>query len=155
VNTNAPAFTIAYPEGSDAGYRWFDRSGAKPLFAFGHGLGYSSFRYDALRVTGGRTVSVTFTVTNTGGRAGADVPQVYVTLPGKAKRLVGWAKSQLAPGETKTVTVVADPRLLASFDAKKRRWIVGRGKVKVEVARSAIDPVLSASTVISGSSLKP
>lgn len=79
VDTNSPPFSITYPEGSDAGYRWFDKKGEKPLFAFGHGLSYTTFRYSDLKVTGGRTLSASFTVPNTGAREGADVPQVYVT----------------------------------------------------------------------------
>ena len=155
VNTNSPPFTITYPEGADVGYRWFDRTGHRPLFPFGHGLSYTAFRYDDLAVKGGRTVQVRFTVTNTGERAGADVPQVYVTLPGQARRLVGWGKPHLAPGESRIVTVVADRRLLARFDAAARRWVIAPGTVRVEVARSAAEPVLTASTRISGGTIKP
>ncbi|MBU6392967.1 MAG: glycoside hydrolase family 3 protein [Sphingomonadales bacterium] len=155
LQTNSPPFTIRYPEGSDAGYRWFDGKALKPLFAFGHGLSYTSFRYDGLKVTGGRTVTVRFSVTNTGSRAGADVPQVYVTLPGKARRLIGWSKPALAPGESRTVTVTADPRLLASFDTAARRWSVQPGTVRVEVSHSASDPVLTGETRITRSVLRP
>ena len=137
------------------GYRWFDRKGEKPLFAFGHGLSYTSFRYSDLKVTGGRTVSASFTVTNTGTREGADVPQVYVKLPGKARRLIGWDKPVLKPGESRKVTVQADPRLLASFDAARQRWIVKPGKVTVELARSATDPVMSAQAKLTAQNLKP
>lgn len=155
VNTNSPPFTITYPEGSDAGYRWFDRKGEKPLFAFGHGLSYTTFRYSALKAKGGRTVSARFTVTNTGTREGADVPQVYVTLPGKARRLIGWDKPVLKPGESRTVTIEADPRLLASFDAALGRWVVKPGKVKIEVARSASDPVLTGQVSLIAQTIKP
>lgn len=155
LQTNSPPFSITYPEGSDVGYRWFDRKGEKPLFAFGHGLSYTSFRYSDLKVTGGRTVSASFTVTNTGTREGADVPQVYVKLPGKARRLIGWDKPVLKPGESRKVTVQADPRLLASFDAARQRWIVKPGKVTVELARSATDPVMSAQAKLTAQNLKP
>jgi beta-glucosidase len=155
VNTNSPPFTITYPEGSDAGYRWFDRKGETPLFAFGHGLSYTTFTYSALKVRGGRTLRASFTVTNSGTREGADVPQVYVTLPGKARRLVGWDKPVLKPGESRTVTVTADPRLLADFDVASQRWVVKPGKVRVELARSANAPVLSATARLSGQTLKP
>src|SRR5690606_31875901 len=63
--------TIRYHEGAEIGYRWLYRTGATPLFAFGHGLGYTTFAYGGLRVGGGDTVTATFTVTNTGERAGA------------------------------------------------------------------------------------
>jgi beta-glucosidase len=155
VNTNSPPFTITYPEGSDAGYRWFDRKGEKPLFAFGHGLSYTTFRYSALKARGGRTVSASFTVTNIGAREGADVPQVYVTLPGKARRLIGWDKPVLKPGESRTVTIEADPRLLASFDAALGRWVVKPGKVKIEVARSASDPVLAGQVQLAAQTIRP
>lgn len=155
INTNSPRFDIHYPEGSDAGYRWFDAKGAAPLYAFGHGLSYTSFGYDGLSVKGGRALSVSFRVTNNGSRAGADVPQVYVRIPGKAKRLVGWAKPFLAPGESKVVTVTADPRLLASFDTAKQRWVVPAAAIEVEVSRSATAPVLRDRTKIARSELKP
>ncbi|MFN3457998.1 MAG: glycoside hydrolase family 3 C-terminal domain-containing protein [Novosphingobium sp.] len=155
LQTNSPPFTITYPEGSDAGYRWFDRKRETPLFAFGHGLSYTSFNYSALTVRGGRTVSASFTVTNTGTREGADVPQVYVTQPGKARRLIGWDKPVLKPGESRTVTVKADPRLLASFDVARQRWVVKPGKVRIEVARSANDPVLTAQVSLAAQTIKP
>ena len=155
VNTNSPPFSISYPEGSDTGYRWFDRTGQKPLFAFGHGLSYTTFRYSGLKVKGGRTLRASFTVTNTGSREGADVPQLYVTLPGKARRLVGWDKPVLKPGESRKITVMADPRLLADFDMPSQRWVVKPGTVKVELARSATEPVLSAQVTLSAQKLKP
>nr|BDX39829.1 steroidal saponin beta-D-glycosidase [Sphingobium sp. RC1] len=139
-------FDIVYPEGSDAGYRWFDKKGLKPLYPFGYGLSYTQFRYEGLKVTGGKALSVRFTVVNNGQREGADVPQVYVTRPGKAKRLIGWAKPNLKPGESKEVTVTADMRVIADFDAKAQRWVVPAGDVKVEVGTSAADPVLTGTT---------
>lgn len=87
VNTNSPPFSITYPEGSDAGYRWFDRNSEKPLFAFGHGLSYTTFHYSDLRVRGGKTITASFKITNTGGREGADVPQLYIKRPGMVARL--------------------------------------------------------------------
>ncbi len=72
-------FDVTYSEGSDVGYRWFARTKAAPLFPFGHGLSYTGFKYAGLKVTGGRTAVVSFTVTNTGQRAGIDTPQLYLT----------------------------------------------------------------------------
>jgi len=148
-------FEIHYPEGSDVGYRWFDWKGAKPLYPFGYGLSYTSFRYEGLKVTGGKALTVRFTVTNSGGREGADVPQVYVTRPGKAKRLIGWAKPDLKPGESREVTVTADPRVLADFNVKAQRWEMPAGEVKVEVATSATDPVLTGAAKLGRISRKP
>ena len=136
-------YDVTFPEGSDVGYRWFHKKGLKPLYPFGHGLSYTSFRYDGLKATGGKALTVRFTVTNTGDRSGADVPQVYVTRPGKAKRLIGWSKPDLKPGESREITVTADPRLLADFDAKAQRWTAPGETVTVEVATSAADPVLT------------
>jgi beta-glucosidase len=143
IQAGTKPFEIRYPEGSDAGYRWFDKKGLKPLYPFGHGLSYTEFRYDALKVTGGKALTVRFTVTNSGQRAGADVPQVYVTRPGKAKRLIGWAKPDLKPGESREVTVTADMRVLADFDTKAQRWVLPADTVKVEVGSSAADTVLT------------
>jgi len=148
-------FDIRYPEGSDVGYRWFDSKGFKPLYAFGHGLSYTRFRYSGLKVTAGRTLKVRFAVTNSGDRAGADVPQVYVVRPGKAKRLIGWGKPDLKPGETGMVSVVADPRILADFDSKARVWVVRPEDVRIEVATSATEPVLKATARLKAATIKP
>ena len=146
-------FTYAFPEGSDAGYRWFDKTKAQPLYPFGYGLSFTSFRYSGLKVSGGRSVHATFRVANAGSRPGVDVPQVYVTPPGRAKRLVGWGRPTLAPGESRTVTVAADPRVLADFDAKTHNWVVRPGTYQVEVAVSATQPVLSATVHLTGARL--
>jgi beta-glucosidase len=155
IQAGTKPFEIRYPEGSDAGYRWFDKKGLKPLYPFGHGLSYTQFRYDGLKATGGKTLTVRFTVTNSGQRAGADVPQVYVTRPGKAKRLVGWAKPDLKPGESKEVAVTADMRVLADFDAKAQRWVLPAEEVKVEVGTSAADPVLTGTVKLSRAVRRP
>ncbi len=101
-------------EGSDVGYRWFARTGAKPLFPFGYGLSYTSFAQDGLSVDG---KTARFTLRNTGQVAGDDVGQVYlVDRAGTAKRrLVGFARVHLAPGESRTVSVTIDQRLLADW----------------------------------------
>ena len=148
-------FSFSYPEGSDAGYRWFDRAGHKPLYPFGHGLSYTSFRYDGLKLTGGDKLEVRFTVTNGGERLGADVPQVYFRRPGKAKRLIGWSRPVLAPGERTSVVITADPRLLADFDVKQRRWIIPSEVVEVEIAKSASQPVLSAKAKLRQRTVEP
>lgn len=155
INTNSPPFDIRYPEGSDAGYRWFDRTAARPLFAFGHGLSYTTFGHDRLQVRGGTTVHVRFRVTNTGPRAGADVPQVYISRPGMARRLVGWARPSLAPGESRWISVVADRRLLGRFDARQRRWVIAAGPITVIVARDAGDAGLTGQARLVRSTLRP
>src|SRR5262249_43675453 len=112
--------TIRYDEGAEVGYRWFAKQDAKPLCPFGHGVSYTTFSCADLKASGGGSVTATFTVTNTGKVAGADVPQVYLTdaAGDKRMRLLGFERVELAPGASRTVTITADPRLLARFDGK-------------------------------------
>jgi len=155
INADTKPFDFSYPEGSDAGYRWFDAKKEQPAYAFGHGLSYTTFKYDGLKATGGKTLAATFTVTNTGNREGAAVPQVYVRAPGKAKRLIGWAKPMLRPGESKTVTVTADPRVIGSFDEKAHRWVVTPGTYVVELGYSATDTAATANVKMQRQTRKP
>jgi beta-glucosidase len=136
---------VEYREGSDVGYRWYARSGTTPRFAFGHGLSYTSFRYDKLRVSGGRTLSITFDVTNSGERGGADVPQLYLTGASgeKTQRLIGFQRVDLKPGERRTVKLKVDPRLLARFE------------YSVSLSRSSTDPVSTGEARISPQRLDP
>ena len=101
--------TIHYSEGADVGYRWFAKQGQTPLFAFGHGLSYTSFEYRDLTVTGDETVTASFSVHNTGDRNGADVPQLYLTPApdGQRLRLLGFERVQLETGESRRVTIEA------------------------------------------------
>jgi beta-glucosidase len=131
--------TVEYNEGSEVGYRWFAKTGEKPLYAFGHGLGYTTFDHSDLRVDGGETVTATFTVTNTGDRPGADVPQLYLTdAAGDARmRLLGFERVELQPGESRAVTLTADRRLLARFDGDAGQWHIEEGAYEVALGRSA------------------
>ena len=118
------------------------------MYAFGHGLSYTSFAYRDLQVQGGETVTASFTVTNTGQREGADVPQLYLTqaADGKRMRLLGFERVVLKPGESKRVTVTADPRLLARFDGKTGlgQWRITAGNYRIALGRSAADLPLQA-----------
>jgi beta-glucosidase len=137
---------IRYDEGSDIGYRWFAKTHARPLYAFGYGLSYTTFSYSDLEVSGGDTVTASVTVTNTGTRAGADVPQFYlVSVAGVGRlRLLGFERVTLAPSESKRITVVADPRLLARFDTSAAQWRIDPGVYQIAVARSADEAVMTA-----------
>jgi beta-glucosidase len=140
--------TIRYDEGAEVGYRWFAGKGTKPLFAFGHGLSYTSFAYSDLEVGGGETVTASFTVTNTGRREGADVPQVYLTeaVGEKRFRLLGFERVVLRPGESREVKVTADPRLIARYDGKAGQWCISGGTYHIALGTSASDLVLTAET---------
>jgi beta-glucosidase len=148
-------FDLEYPEGSDIGYRWFEKTGAKPLYPFGYGLSYSTFRYDELKASGGRQLKVTFRITNTGSRDGADVPQVYISPPGRTKRLVGWSKPYLKAGESTLVTLTADPRLIGEFDQKSRKWVVRKGQYGVELGHDAADTVQTTHVAMNHRAVRP
>jgi len=148
-------FDVTFSEGSDVGYRWYDRTKTAPLYPFGFGLSYTTFRYSDLRATGGASPVVRFTVTNTGGRTGADVPQLYISRPGKPKRLIGWARPDLKPGERREVTVTADPRIIGDFDVKSRRWVVPAGVYTIEVGSSAIATSLNTKIALRARTIKP
>ena len=141
------AFDIDYTEGLKIGYKWFDAEGKEPLFPFGFGLSYTTFSYSGLKAG---IDSVTFTVRNTGKRARAEIAQVYVGLPAEAKeppkRLVGWEKIRLAPGEARTVTVKLEPKFLSIFnERKKNNWELLSGEYRFFVGGSSRNTALTAS----------
>ena len=142
--------TIHYDEGAEVGYRWFAKTGAKPLYAFGHGLSYTTFAYRDLETHRGDTITATFTVTNTGDRPGADVPQLYLTDAAGAQRmrLLGFERVELAPGESAPVTLTADSRLFAQFDPDAGQRRITAGSYQVGIARSANDLMLRAETTL-------
>jgi beta-glucosidase len=141
--------TIRYDEGAEVGYRWYAQENHTPMYAFGHGLSYTTFAYTDLEVSGGETITATFRVTNTGTVAGADVPQVYLTdaPDGRRIRLLGFERVDLKPGESRTVTVTVEPRLLARFDGKDGlgRWRINAGTYQVALGKSAGELVLKTS----------
>jgi beta-glucosidase len=146
--------TIRYDEGAEVGYRWYAQKNQKPLYYFGHGLSYTTFDYKDLKVRGGDTITATFTVTNSGKVAGADVPQVYLTdVAGEPRmRLLAFERLELKPGESKTVTVEADPRLLARFDGKNGlgQWRITEGTYRVALGKSAGNLGLTADAPLTG-----
>jgi beta-glucosidase len=138
--------TEEYSEGIHVGYRWYDAEGVRPLYPFGHGLSYTSFSYeDASARWNGRGLDVTFTVRNTGRRAGVAVPQVYVgrspelQLDQAVRVLGGYRRLALRGGERRRVTVHVDARTLSSWDAKRHAWVLGSGRRAVWVGASAGD----------------
>ncbi len=144
--------TIHYSEGADVGYRWFARTAADPMFAFGHGLSYTRFEYRDLVESGGDTVRASFNVVNTGDRGGADVPQLYLTAApdGQRLRLLGFERVELGPGAVRRVTIEADPRLLARYYGNAGAWRIEPGAYAVAVGASAVDLRLSAHVELAG-----
>jgi beta-glucosidase len=130
-------FDLDMNEGSDVGYRWFERTDAKPMFAFGYGLTYTTFDYRRPSFHGGDGLTAEVTLTNTGSRPGVEVAQLYAAPPGRTHRLVGWARVELQPGESRRVTLSADPRLLASWDAAAKDWRRAGGRFDAYIGRSA------------------
>jgi beta-glucosidase len=149
-----PPFDINYTEGVKVGYKWFEAEGKEPLFPFGFGLSYTTYSYSGLETTAGSEVKVSFHVTNTGTRAGAEVAQVYVLLPPSSgepfKRLVAWEKISLPPGETKRVALTLDPHYLSIFNDSKGNWELVPGEYKVFVGGSSQSTPLTAAVPIGG-----
>ena len=144
---------ILYKEGIFVGYRGYEHNHTKPLFPFGYGLSYTTFSYANLTVAPAQSdasaarpslYTVGFDVTNTGTRAGADVAQVYIgetnpKLPRPAKELKGFARVELAPGETKHVTVPLDARAFTYYDVAGKHWHADPGTYAIQVGRSSED----------------
>ncbi len=150
-------FDVKYTEGSDVGYRGYAKSGDKPLYPFGYGLSYTVFRYSGLKVTGGKTLTARFTVTNVSNVAGTDTPQVYLTAGPKRtqQRLIGWSKLALKPGEARVVTVTAPARMLANWDSAGHGWKVDGGSYKLAVGPDAATAALKGSATVVAAKLKP
>lgn len=144
VGTYSPTHSI-YNEGFYFGYRWHDKSGVRPMFPFGYGLGYTAFAWSNARVEkSGTGWKASVEVKNTGSRAGLDVVQVYVGYPGSkvercVKDLRAFAKVSLQPGETKTVSVEIEPRDLAYWDVVTSRFTSDAGKYELLFGASAED----------------
>ncbi|MGP7796975.1 beta-glucosidase [Sphingomonas sp. CLY1604] len=151
------SFPVDYVEGADVGYRWYEKKGLTPLFRFGHGLSYTQFAYRNPVVTGGARLSVTFDVVNTGKRAGADVPQMYVARDGgdAPMRLAGFTRVTLKPGETRRVTLTAEPRVVADYDVKLPGWRIAPGRYRVALARDAGDRTMVSTAMLEGATMRP
>ncbi|SNS30625.1 beta-glucosidase [Sphingomonas laterariae] len=153
------SFDVDYDvDGANVGYKWHLLKQAKPLFPFGFGLTYTSFRMSGLKLSGGDTVKARVRVTNTGDRVGVAVPQFYATVPVRGEmvqRLIGWQRLELAPGQSAIAEISADPRLLASFDTNSHAWRVAAGKIVVKAADHAEDKGLTATTTLKASTIRP
>lgn len=145
--------TAVYSEGLKIGYRWYDATGTKPLFPFGFGLSYTTFLYsgvsaDATKIDGTKPVTVKFRIKNTGSVQGAESAQVYATFDAKynepPKRLVGFDKKEMDPGEEREMSVTIDPNAsnhpLSYWDVDTNSWKLMEGEIKFTVARASDAP---------------
>jgi beta-glucosidase len=140
---------VEFTEDVNIGHRGYLAAGVRPLFPFGHGLSYTSFRYrglpfDSIRATGAdHTARIRVQVSNTGRRAGTEVVQAYLgRLPGVSspvRKLGGFTKVDLAAGRSRTVTITVDRREFSYWDSARDRWVTPRGLVPVYVGASATD----------------
>ncbi len=152
ANASAHAgYAVHYDEGPEVGYKWYEAQNKKPLFPFGFGLSYTTYAYSGLSVDS-TAKTARFTVKNTGKRTGTEIAQVYGRLPKGSdesfKRLVGWKRITLAPGESQTVTVAIDDRVLKTFDEERNAWNLPPGEYQVLAGSSSDNTPLTASLVV-------
>ena len=142
-----------------SGYKWFARAGAEPLFPFGFGLSYTGFGLGDLQAgIDGSVMSIGLSVRNVGARAGAAVPQLYLSRPDEVSfpiRLVGWSKVNLSPGEQRHVSVSVDPRLLARFDETEGKWRIEPGRYRVSAGFDAAHLPETTEIAVGAASLPP
>ena len=138
-----PAFQTYYDEKLKVGYKWYDAEKKPVLFPFGFGLSYTTYAYSGLTVKGGDALAVSFTVKNTGKRAGTEIAQVYASLPDAAgeppKRLIGWTRVELAPGESRQVTVSVPHDRLTIYEEAGDKWTLTPGNYTVLAGGSSQD----------------
>jgi len=133
-------------EGSDVGYRWFARTGQTPLFPFGFGLSYTTFTRADLQATAEQEgVQVSFTLTNSGARAGAEVAQMYISpTDGRfVPRLAAFQRVELQPGECRQVVLTLEPRVIACWDEQQQAWVIDAGRYDIVLGQHAGDVSLS------------
>jgi beta-glucosidase len=145
---------ISYDEGAAIGYKWYDVKAFRPLFAFGHGLSFTRFALSGVSAhPDGKSIRISFSIRNVGKRAGKGVAQVYVAPADwkKAgweapKRLGAFTKADLKPGQTRTVEVNIDPRLLATYEAANNNWHIRLGDYRLLLGQSS-DAQMQSATV--------
>ena len=144
--------TVEYREGLYVGYRYYQTAGVPVAFPFGYGLSYTTFAYSGLKASAG---GVTLTVKNTGSCAGAETVQLYVAKPDAkifrpAQELKGFAKVQLAPGESKTVTIPLDDKAFRYWNVQTNQWEIEGGNYELWVGASCEDIRLKATVLVNG-----
>ena len=141
--------SVEYKEGIFVGYRWAEKEQIKPLFAFGHGLSYTTFGYGEAKAAKtsmkeNGTLSVSVDITNTGDVAGKEVIQLYIgdneaSVARPVKELKGFRKIALEPGQKQTVTFEITPEMLKFFDADKHEWVLEKGKFTAYICAASDD----------------
>ena len=147
---------VEYKEGVFVGYRGYEKNNVQPLFPFGFGLSYTTFKFDKLdtKSLGGDKYEISFNVTNTGKRDGASVPQLYVaernpSVPRPPKELKGFTKINLKAGETRRVTIPLDFRSFAFYDATGKQWKADSGIYDILIGSSSAQIDLKGSLTLS------
>jgi beta-glucosidase len=141
--------SVEYKEGIFVGYRWAEKQQIKPLFAFGHGLSYTDFRYGEAKAAKtsmkeNGTITVSVDVENVGSVAGKEVVQLYIgdqeaSVARPIKELKGFRKVALEPGQKQTVTFEITPDMLKFFDADKHEWVLEKGKFTAYIGAASDD----------------
>ncbi len=149
---------VRYSEGVFVGYRQFDRSPVKPRFAFGYGLSYTTFGYGDLSISSAsgsldEPLTVSFSVTNTGAREGAEIAELYVgdshsSVPRPVKELKGFARVDLKPGETRRVAIQLNRRAFSFYDVEKKEWRAEPGAFSLLVGAASDDIRLTGSFLL-------
>lgn len=149
---------VTYGEGVYIGYRWYDAKKLEVEYPFGYGLSYTTFAYrdihlDKSGISADDKVTVSFTVKNTGSRAGSDVAQIYVrdvvsSINRPVKELRGFQKVYLEPGEEQQVSVTLDRRAFECYTPALHKWVVEGGEYEILVGRSSREILLTASVMV-------
>ena len=136
-----------YKEGIYVGYRWADKQKIRPLFAFGHGLSYTTFKLDKpvsdkKQLTADEKIAFTVNVTNTGSRAGAETIQLYVSdkkasVDRPLKELKAFQKVFLNPGESRNVTLTIGRDALSFYDEAKGQWTAEHGQFEALIGTAS------------------
>jgi beta-glucosidase len=149
LDMQRPIHTVEYKEGVFVGYRWYEARQITPLYPFGFGLSYTGFTYNDLTLTPAslkpdETLTVSFTLTNTGNLPGQEVAQLYLqdvdaSVPRPVKELKGFAKVLLQPGESRTVRLTLTARDFAFWDVKEHKWLTEPGEFRILVGANVSD----------------
>ncbi len=150
--------SVAYTESIFVGYRWADKAQIEPLFAFGHGLSYTTFEYGALKLSKSSmkesgSVKASLNITNSGARAGAEVVQLYIrdevsNLERPVRELKGFEKIYLEPGQSGEVEFTITAEELKYYDDTKGEWVAESGDFTIEIGASSRDIRVSAPLVL-------